>query len=228
QELEKTVSECFAYAIGLGLFIILVIQTFGKSYMTLVVGQGAMEVIPLAVQFSRIRILGAVAIMLTYTGQAISLGLKDSVTPLKVIIINSVLNLFGDIFLVNKLGMGIQGAAIATAASEMVGAAFMIRAIKKKFHGSGQRLFNWPNFEETKKFLRAGLPLSFMLWTRAASFAFLASTVALAGTTALGAYQVVLRVTWFLTSIPDGLSLAAQTYLPRFHLGAVEDAGASG
>ena len=46
--------------------------------------------------------------------QASCLGAKDSVTPLIAIVYSTIVNLVGDFLLVNRLGMGLRGAAIAT------------------------------------------------------------------------------------------------------------------
>lgn len=48
-----------------------------------------------------------------------SLGMMDSSSPLKVLAVGSLVNLFGDIFLCSVLGYGIAGAAWATIASQV-------------------------------------------------------------------------------------------------------------
>lgn len=49
----------------------------------------------------------------------ISLGMKDSLGPLKALVVASVINGIGDIVLCIFLGYGIAGAAWATAASQV-------------------------------------------------------------------------------------------------------------
>lgn len=51
--------------------------------------------------------------------QAACLGAKDSVTPLIAIAYSTVVNIVGDFLLVNKLGMGLRGAAIATTLAQV-------------------------------------------------------------------------------------------------------------
>lgn len=48
-----------------------------------------------------------------------SLGMKDSLGPLKALLIASALNGIGDVVLCTFLGYGIAGAAWATAASQV-------------------------------------------------------------------------------------------------------------
>jgi len=48
-----------------------------------------------------------------------SLGMMDSKTPLKVLIIGSMFNLIGDVALCSFMGYGIAGAAWATIASQV-------------------------------------------------------------------------------------------------------------
>mmetsp|Transcript_12600 Transcript_12600/g.16252 ORF Transcript_12600/g.16252 Transcript_12600/m.16252 type:complete len:277 (-) Transcript_12600:554-1384(-) len=104
-----------------------------------------------------------------------------------------------------------------------VGAALMISSISKKFPQRKCPFIKVPSFREFKKFMLTAGPLFFMLFTRSACFAWLASTIATAGTVSLGAYQILLRITFILTGFGDGLSLAAQSYLPSYNLRSAQD-----
>jgi multidrug resistance protein, MATE family len=73
--------------------------------------------------------LGAPACLASMIAQAACLGSQDSVTPLFVVLACGAFNAVGDVFLVNTLGMGIRGAAIATALSEFISMALLMRAV---------------------------------------------------------------------------------------------------
>ncbi|CAM9795050.1 unnamed protein product, partial [Heterosigma akashiwo] len=70
------------------------------------------------------------------------------------------LNLAGDIILVVKLGMGIGGAAIATAASEVAGTYVMVSSVSKRINPFRTApLLKIPTKEEFNKLMRVGLPV---------------------------------------------------------------------
>ena len=58
--------------------------------------------------------------MVIFVTQAFFLAAMDPYTPLKAALIAGGLNLVGDIWLVNGLGWGIAGAAVATAAAQVL------------------------------------------------------------------------------------------------------------
>lgn len=70
--------------------------------------------------YSRVRILGAPASIAAMVLQAACLGARDSATPLGVVLVASAVNALGDWWSVCRMGMGIFGAAAATASAEMV------------------------------------------------------------------------------------------------------------
>lgn len=70
--------------------------------------------------YSRVRILGAPASIGAMVLQAACLGARDSVTPLGVVLVAGAINGLGDWISVCRMGMGVFGAAAATASAETV------------------------------------------------------------------------------------------------------------
>ncbi len=70
--------------------------------------------------YSRVRILGAPASIGAMVLQAACLGARDSVTPLGVVLIASMINGLGDWITVCRMGLGVFGAAASTASAESV------------------------------------------------------------------------------------------------------------
>jgi len=227
EDLERIISHSFAMAIGVGMLVTSAVHLFGHTYLSINVGHKAIEVVPSALVFAKARIMGATAIMMTMVGQAASLGMKDSLTPLKVIAMNAIVNLFGDIFLVVNMGLGIWGAAVATALSEVGGAILMVRSVQRRFPKRKLPLIKVPSWADFKKFMGTGGPLFFMLWTRVVAFGWLSQTISHAGTAYLGSYQVILRLVFFFNGFSDALSLAAQAFLPFYHLRAATNLNAA-
>ncbi len=89
-------------------------------------------------------------------------ALGDSKTPLKAILISSILNLSLNCVFIFGLGMGVEGAAIATVAAQIISAAFCINRLRKievirlekKHFQNEKRVY----FE----LLKNGLPMAFM------------------------------------------------------------------
>eukprot|EP00639_Heterosigma_akashiwo_P032153 CAMPEP_0194734974 /NCGR_PEP_ID=MMETSP0296-20130528/71811_1 /TAXON_ID=39354 /ORGANISM="Heterosigma akashiwo, Strain CCMP2393" /LENGTH=315 /DNA_ID=CAMNT_0039643981 /DNA_START=74 /DNA_END=1021 /DNA_ORIENTATION=- len=157
-------------------------------------------------------------------GQGTALALKDSLIPLKVVLMNGLLNLAGDIILVVKLGMGIGGAAIATAASEVAGTYVMVSSVSKRINPFRTApLLKIPTKEEFNKLMRVGLPVLVTLGMRAWVFAALGKLVSSAGPAALGAWQVMFRLMLLFCMFGDSFSQAAQAFLPTYNIKAATD-----
>lgn len=88
-----------------------------------------LQVLPAALVYSRVRILGAPAAAADMVLQAACLGARDSLTPLGVVLVSGSLNAFGDWITVCRLNMGVLGAAAATAMSEVVSMSLLSLAV---------------------------------------------------------------------------------------------------
>lgn len=89
------------------------------------------QVVPAALVYSRVRILGAPASIASMVLQAACLGARDSVTPLRVVLIASAVNGLCDWVTVCRMGMGVFGAAAATASAETVSMLLLGTAVWK-------------------------------------------------------------------------------------------------
>jgi Na+-driven multidrug efflux pump len=62
--------------------------------------------------------------------QGACLGQQDAWTPLRIFVLAGLFNLVADMFLILHLGLGIAGAAVATAAAQYLGAfIFLVRFV---------------------------------------------------------------------------------------------------
>jgi Na+-driven multidrug efflux pump len=124
---RKVLSHATIISIGLGLFLFAIQYTFAKPLVTVLAGS-AMESIPYALSYARIRSFASIIAVPTIVGQAAFLASKDSVTPLKAVLVGSVINIVGDLLLVCVLGKGIAGAAWATTLSQIGSALYLLAA----------------------------------------------------------------------------------------------------
>jgi Na+-driven multidrug efflux pump len=93
------------------------------------VGAENANMIPAAKTYVQIRALAWPAVLVGLVSQSASLGMQDSMGPLKSLAIASTVNLAGDIFLCTVMGYGIAGAAWATMASQYVAAFLMMNSL---------------------------------------------------------------------------------------------------
>jgi Na+-driven multidrug efflux pump len=124
---RKVLSHATIISIGLGLLLFAIQYTFAKPLVTILAGS-AVESIPYALSYARIRSFASIIAVPTIVGQAAFLASKDSVTPLKAVLVGSVINIVGDLLLVCVLGKGIAGAAWATTLSQIGSALFLLAA----------------------------------------------------------------------------------------------------
>lgn len=124
---RKVLSHATIISIGLGIFLFAIQYIFAKPLVTILAGS-AVESIPYALSYSRIRSFASIIAVPTIVGQAAFLASKDSVTPLKAVLVGSVINIVGDLFLVCVLGKGIAGAAWATTLSQIGSALYLLAA----------------------------------------------------------------------------------------------------
>ncbi len=108
-------------------FVLLVCQLKFARYFIGVLAGPNLKVIPHAMEYSRIRAFGALAAVPSIAIQSAFLAAKDSLTPLVAVVVGAVVNLVGDLFLVNSCGMGIVGAAWATMLSQFASFVYLLQ-----------------------------------------------------------------------------------------------------
>ena len=124
---RKVLSHATILSTALGLILFAIQYVYAKPIVTILAGS-AVESIPYALAYSRIRSFASIIAVPTIVGQAAFLANKDSVTPLKAVLVGSVINVIGDLLLVCVLGKGIVGAAWATTLSQIGSAIYLLCA----------------------------------------------------------------------------------------------------
>jgi len=139
-------------------------------------------------------------------------------TPMKVMLAAGVVNLMGDMVLIMGLGFGTVGAAAATAASQIAGAAFFFiylrrggadgNALRLKWKGSPALATLKPIFEMGRILISRSIVLI-------SAYTATTLTAITMGTFILAAHQVTLQFFWLLATCAEPLSLTAQSILAR-------------
>lgn len=178
---------------------------------------GTPEVTELGAQYLRIVALGLPAQMLMLASTGVLRGLQDTRTPLRVVVTINLLNIALNLLLVLVLGLGVQGAAAGTAASQWVGALIMAGLVVRGARREGVPLR--PNPAGVLDAARLGGWLVLRNGTLQAALALTTVTAASLGTVALAAHQVVAALWSLVTYGLDAFAIAAQA-LVGLRLGA--------
>lgn len=89
------------------------------------------EIVSMGVSYLRLYFLGCIPMFVYNALNGVYVALGDSQTPLRFLIISSVINVILDIFFIVGLHSGVGGAALATAISQAVAAVMAIKDVPK-------------------------------------------------------------------------------------------------
>ena len=235
---ESVVRTAARVSLQCGFAIMILLLTVCRPLLRLYIGADAVETTPelleSATYYVRVRALHMPTSLLLGVLQAALLGAKDSVTPLIAIVYSTVINVSGDYLLVNRLNLGLTGAAIATTVAQWAAtAALLVPARRKLVHDHhlgivGTRKTtqmeeqakkkNNQTMVTSKSFLSFAAPVLTLILGKLAAFGFM--TNAAAGVpgqpTPLAAHQIILSLLFFCSPFLEVISQTAQTFLPPF------------
>ncbi len=190
----------------------------------------AQELQGFATEYVRARALGCAGVGTTMVMGAFFRGLGDMRTPLLVTMTAAVLNAFLDwVLIFGHLGapaLGVQGAGLATAIAEWVGAALMLACfLRPRLRRTYATSPRWPERAEVRRFVRTGAPIGGMWFLDMITFSLFTTLIARMGATPMAAGQafVVLLHVSFMQVI--GFQIAAMTLVGRY-IGAEDLAAA--
>jgi len=130
-----------------------------------------------AVPYLRFRALSMIPALISATGFAAFRGMLDTVTPLKVSLVTNISNLIADPILIFGLpllsigrGLGVSGAAIATAGAESLGGIIYIGLLIKKKLLNLVKILKPPSWSNLKPIIQGGMAMFVRNLTLNASF----------------------------------------------------------
>jgi len=150
---------------------------------------------------------------------AILRGLGDSKTPLYLLIISTIINIFLDLLFVITFKLGVGGAAFATIIAQGISFVLGIYFLNKRnelFSLKNRFVFDWDIF---KKSLSIGLPSGVQQVMVSVGMMLLMSIVNRFGTEVLAAYTAATRIESFATMPAMNFSMAISTFVGQ-NLGA--------
>ncbi len=211
----NTMTVCF---IAAAIFLSTVIITFDNPLLKIL--QTPMEAFQSTKDYVFVCALGLVFIFAYNAISAVLRGLGNSIMPMYFVAVSCFMNIILDIYLVGRLHMGAQGAAIATVISQAASVIAGLIYLRKgdfvfKFKFTGIKF----DVETAKELFKIGLPLSLQDTLIPLSFLFLFSLANSMGVSASAAYGSVIRLNAFMM-LPAGSFAMALTALTAQNLGA--------
>ncbi len=212
----RVVVQALTLAAVFGLAAVAVLETLTVPILRLL--QAGDAILEPAAGYLRIRALAAPAVLVVTVGHGAFRGYLDTRTPLKVTLGLNAVNLVLDPVLIFGAGLGLDGAAIATAVAQWVGAGWFLALL---FRGR-RRLaiqFRLPRVGELAPLLRVGWELVVRTLALLVALTLATAMAARIGTETVAAHQIVGQLWLFLALAVDALAIAAQAMVAR-HLGA--------
>ncbi|KNA15920.1 hypothetical protein SOVF_093980 isoform B [Spinacia oleracea] len=192
-------------------------KLFGSWALTGFAGTKNVHIVPAANTYVQIRALAWPAILVGWVAQSASLGMKDSMGPLKALVVASVINGVGDIVLCMFLGYGIAGAAWATAISQIVAAYTMIDALNKK--GYNGYSIAAPSLSELQEIFAIAAPIFITIVSKVSFYSLIVYCATSMGTQTIAAHQVLSQIFHMCAVWGEPLSQTAQSFMPELLYG---------
>lgn len=182
------------------------------------------EVLKLSVTYLRIIFVGSITMLVLFQGGAILRGAGDAVTPMKILILSTVLNLILDPLLIFGIWifprLEVSGAAYATVLARGVGMLIVLWVLVRGHSNIHINLKKIKvDFNIMWRIIKIAVPGFIRPMFRSVSGLILMSIVALYGTYAVAAYGICIRINMIVMMPGFGLGLATATLVGQ-NLGA--------
>ncbi|CAL1384877.1 unnamed protein product [Linum trigynum] len=217
EEVQYQLSVLLFIGLTCGVMMFLFTKFFGPSVLAAFAGSNNSHIVPVANTYVQIRGLAWPAILIGWVAQSASLGMKDSLGPLKALLAATAVNVIGDIVLCSFLGYGIAGAAWATMASQIVAAYMMMDSLKKK--GFNPYSISLPTIDDLMKIFVLAGPVFVMMMSKVAFFSLLVYFTTSMSTLTLAAHQVAIQAFMMGTVWGEPLCQTAQSFMPELLFG---------
>lgn len=179
------------------------------------------DIYPQTFLYCRIYFGGIWAMVLYNMMSGILRSFGDSQRPLVALIFSSVINIVGDYLLVGIFRMGVQGAAIATIAAQMVSVILVSRMLQEMKHISEGKSVIHVHFckEHMTIMVKTGIPLALQAILFPIANSIVQASVNGMGTDSIAAWGICDKMNLLIWLIADAMSPALTTYTAQ-NLGA--------
>ena len=140
-------------------------------------------------------------------------ALGNSRQPFYFLIASSLLNIALDVLLIIILGMGVEGAGIATMVSQAFSVLLCVLYIRRHLQILIPRAGEWEYHDTmTGHLLNSGIPMGLQFSITGIGIIMLQSANNALGTTYVAAFTAAIRIKYLFTSVFDNIGMAMATY----------------
>jgi putative MATE family efflux protein len=215
---DEAMNHAAAQTVLLVFLVSLVLAAFGYLVATPIMRLmgAAPEVLPDAVRFFQIAVLGFIFVFMFFAYQALMRGRGVVYPPMFIVFVTVVINFALDPLLIFGWGplprMGVAGSAMATLCTQALAATIGMTLMAQGRHGIHLKAANLrPDFALMRQIVRIGFPSSIEQSTQALGMTIMTMLVAGFGTVAVAAYGIGVRVMSCAIIPAIGLAVATST-----------------
>ncbi|MDO4288053.1 MAG: MATE family efflux transporter [Eubacterium sp.] len=171
--------------------------------------------------YTQIYFAGIWSMILYNMAAGILRALGDSKSPLYVLILCSLSNVVGDYLLVGVFDLGVEGAAIATVAAQIISVVCALLLLNRSMTGKQSLIERplWGGGEHVKAMLVTGFPLALQSMLFPVANSIVQASVNSMGSDAIAAWGVCNKLDMFIWLVADAMGPALTTYVAQ-NLGA--------
>ncbi len=182
------------------------------------------ELVPEARTFALVSFAGSAVTMFYNYLAAIIRAIGDSRTPLVFLTVSCLLNVALVVTLVNGLGTGVGGAALATVVSQLISVLLCLEYVRRRVPVLHVRREDWRiSRGDVTRHLRLGLPMGFQASIIAIGTLAVQLRLNELGADAVAAYTTAARVDGLAIALLASLGLAVSTFVAQNHGGRRPD-----
>ncbi|KAK1572293.1 hypothetical protein Q3G72_030298 [Acer saccharum] len=217
KEVQHQISVLLFVGLTCGVLMLLFTQFLGPWALTGFAGPKNVHIVPVASKYVKIRGLSWPALLYGLVAQSASLGMKDSIGPLKALVVATTVNGIGHLILCSWLGFGITGAAWSTMTSQLISAYMMIETLTKK--GYDPFAIAVPSPNEFLQIFAIAAPVFVSMFSKVAFYSLITYYATAMGTFTVAAHQVMIQTYGMFVVWGEPLSQTAQSFMPELLYG---------
>lgn len=213
-------------SIGLAIALILILSQYPISRIAFSLIDSTPEVEQLALQYFRICIWGAPAVLGLYSFSGWFIGMQNSRFPMFIAISQNLINIVASLGFVYGLGMKVEGVALGTLVAQY-GGLLMAGFLWWIYYGNLRNHFTWQGcWERTamRRFFGLNRDIFFRTLCLVAVTTFFTSTGAKQGDTILAVNTLLMQLFTLFSYIMDGFAYAGEA-LTGLYTGAADRTG---
>lgn len=211
QKTRKAITNGFYLIVSLSVIILLLGLIFNRHLFSLI--HVSDELLPGVMTYSSIIFIGAVFSAIYNYESALLRAYGNSMGPLLFLILSAILNVFGDLFFVLVLHMGISGVALATILSQLICCVLCFIYMKRKMD---ILTFEKEDYQLDRAYIlehvKVGMPMAFFQSLLSVSFLVVQSALNTLGSQEVAAYTAAYKMDSMMMSILSGFGTAISTF----------------